>query len=87
MHDADRGGVLKKRRAARRMEVGPARRRRLRAARIVGVDMPSAELDAESRLNRPRDFGGAVKVRQASDDERFDVIREGRHRFLGFLVL
>ena len=63
VHDADRGGVLKKRGADRRVEVAPARRRRLCAARIVGVDMPSAELDAESRLNCLRDFGGSVKAR------------------------
>ena len=38
MHDADLGSIFQKRGAARRMEVGPARRRRLRAAGIIGAE-------------------------------------------------
>jgi len=84
VRDADLGQLAEERRAGRRVELAPPRRRRLRASGIVGVDMLAAELDTEIRLYGLHHFGRGVEGRQASDDKCFDLIREGGH---GFVVL
>lgn len=81
LRDADPGDVVQERRAGRGMEVAPARRRRLRAGRVVGMHLLAGDLDAEIRPDGLHQFRGCVVPGQTFDDERLNLIGEGRHDF------